>query len=134
VEVRRLEDRPDPSDRVLEVAVPAAEDERLAGVRLGQSQEQPERRRLARAVRAEEAGHRSSREREGHPVDRGDVSVPLRQSAAADHLLARRGRCELVHADRLASRLRPHPPSIFAEASGARVGRAEYSGYSRGSM
>src|SRR5262249_57109935 len=59
VEVVRFEYRSDPADRLLELPVAAAEDERLACRRLRQPQEQPQRRRLAGAVGAEEAGHRA---------------------------------------------------------------------------
>jgi len=50
VEVGRLEHRADAPDRLFELAVAVAEHERLTGGRLGQSQQQPERRRLAGAV------------------------------------------------------------------------------------
>src|SRR5947209_12119747 len=69
---------------MIELAIAAPEDERLTGARLDQSEQQAQRRRLARPVRAEQAGYAAVGEREGHLVDRDEVAVALRQRPHAD--------------------------------------------------
>src|SRR5215207_11200242 len=64
MEVARLEHRSDPARRVVELMITPAEDERFASGRLGEPEQQPQRGRLAGAVRAEEACDRAGAERE----------------------------------------------------------------------
>jgi hypothetical protein len=64
VEVVGFEHRPDTPAGILELAVRAAEDQRLPATWRGQSQQQPQRRGLARAVGPEKARERSLRQRE----------------------------------------------------------------------
>ena len=69
MEVGRLEHRADPKRRPLELRVGLAEDERVAARRLREPEQHAQRRRLAGAVRAEEAGDRARLERERQIVD-----------------------------------------------------------------
>jgi hypothetical protein len=65
--------------RLLELAVAAAEDERLARARLGQPEQQAQGRRLASAVGPEIACHRAPLERERYVVDGDNLAVALTQ-------------------------------------------------------
>ena len=60
-----------------------AEDRRVAGRRPGEAEHHAQRRRLARAVRAEEAGDRARADREGQVVDGRHVAVALGQPGSA---------------------------------------------------
>ena len=73
VEVGRLEHRADPQRGPLERRVGLAEDERAAARRRREPEQHPQRRRLAGAVRAEEAGDRARLEREREIVDRDQL-------------------------------------------------------------
>jgi hypothetical protein len=77
MEVARLQDGTDELDRLLQLAVAAAEDERLPSRRLGQAQQQPERRGLAGTVRAEVPGDRARVQGERDVVDGHDLVVAL---------------------------------------------------------
>ena len=72
-----VEQDPDAAAGVGEVSQAAAEHERLAGVRLGEPREHPERRRLAGAVGAEEPGHGSGLDAEGDVLDDSLPAEPL---------------------------------------------------------
>src|SRR5262249_50381931 len=69
-----------PSDRRVELAVAAAEHERLAAAGLGEAEEHPKRGRLAGAVRPEEPGHGPWGQREADLVHRHEVAVALREA------------------------------------------------------
>jgi hypothetical protein len=81
-----LERRSDAAERRVERTVRTPEDVRLAGRRGGEPQQDAHRRRLARAVRPEEAGHAASRDREAQAVHGEPLPVPLRQVADRDRL------------------------------------------------
>ena len=74
MEVVGFEHRADPTRRVVEVAVEAAEHERFARRRLREPEKQPKRGRLARAVRAEEAGDGARFKGEGELVHRDQIA------------------------------------------------------------
>ena len=90
MEVAGLEHRPDPQRGPFEGRVRAAEDERLAGRRRGQPEQDAQRGALARPVRPEEPGHGPGRERERDVVDGDERAVALAQRADADDLGHRR--------------------------------------------
>ncbi len=85
MEVRRFQHCPDAARRPLQILVATAEHECPTSGRLDEVKEHAQRRRLARAVRAEETGHRTPLERERQVVDREDVAEPLGQMLHADH-------------------------------------------------
>jgi hypothetical protein len=82
----RLEQRPDLVQRRGMVAVVAAVDGDVPVRGRVEAEDQAHRRRLARAVRAEEAGHHAGLDREGEAVDGALVPVILRQPARFDHV------------------------------------------------
>jgi hypothetical protein len=111
-----LEHRPDPTSRALELGETTAEDERLARRRRCESQQQSQRRRLARPVRTEEAGHGARRQRERKLVDGDHVAVALGQRAHTDHRIATAG----VDRDQLGTWLivaRHAAPSVSARSA-----------------
>src|SRR5206468_5387170 len=65
--------------------VAAAGDQGPAGGRRGQSENDPHRGGLARAVRAEEAGHPSRADGEAQVVNRGDRAEALAEPLHLDH-------------------------------------------------
>ncbi len=85
VEIARLEHRPDPADRLVELSVAAAEDVRVAGRRFCEPQEQSQRRRLAGTIGAEKAGDGAPLEREGDAVDCRELPVAFRQPPTAQY-------------------------------------------------
>jgi hypothetical protein len=91
VKVVRLEHRADPTRRVIELAIAAAEDERLARGRFGEPEQQPQGGRLTGAVGAEEAGDGARAERERELVDGDKVAVVFGQRTGRDHRLASAG-------------------------------------------
>jgi hypothetical protein len=91
MEVVRLEHRPDPTRRVVELAIPLAEDECLARGRLGEPEQQPQGGRLTGAVRAEEAGDGARAERECELVDGDELAIALGQRAGRGHRIASAG-------------------------------------------
>ena len=70
----RLEHGADAVQRPVELAIGAAEDGRAARVRMDEPEHRAQRRRLAGAVRPEEAGDRARLDAEAEPVDRDDAS------------------------------------------------------------
>src|SRR5262249_39009752 len=129
VEVVRFEHRSDAADRLLELAVATAEDERLARGWLGQAEQHAQRGGLSGAVRAEVAGDRPRPQREGDVVDDGQLAVTLPQSLAAHDRLTRgrrdwRRNAELLVGHGLSPRFALHEP-IVAAAGLARVCREE---------
>jgi len=84
IEVARLQERADATRRVLQLAVGAAEDERLTRGRFGETEQHPQRAGLAGAVGSQEPRDRALHELEGEAVDRGDRAVALGQHADAD--------------------------------------------------
>ena len=78
--------------RVGQRRVGPAVHQRRTGGRRHQAGDHPHRRRLAGAVRAEEAGHRAGLQGERHVVDDGPPAVLLGQSADRDHLKPPAGR------------------------------------------
>ena len=84
VEVGRLEHRADAQRRPLQPRVRLAEHERAPARRLREAEQHPQRRRLASAVRAEEAGHGAGVELEREPVNGGELAVALRQRVGGD--------------------------------------------------
>ena len=80
----RVEQRADLTQRPDQRVVPAAADQGPAGGRRGQAQDDPHGGGLARAVRAEEAGHVPGLDREAQVVDRGDRAEPLGQPGHLD--------------------------------------------------
>src|SRR5699024_8212848 len=81
VEVRRLQGRTDGLQRLGEVLVRPAVDRRRAGVLLDQSEQHPQTRRLAGAVRAEESGDPARLDGEAQIVDGREAAEPLGQVA-----------------------------------------------------
>ena len=79
-----LEHGADPSQRVAQAPVRLARDPRLARGRPDEPEHRAQRRRLAGAVRPEEAGDAPGRNREGQIVDRDRRAVPLRQPPHLD--------------------------------------------------
>lgn len=78
-ELRRLDDGPDPVDDVRQpLGHRLAEDLGRAGVGAHEAEQHPDRRRLARAVRAEEAVDAAERHGHGQAGD-GDASRPSAQ-------------------------------------------------------
>ena len=61
-----------------------AVDERAAGGRAGDPDDRLQRRRLARSVRSQEAGHRTRAHAERQVVDRRELAVALRQALDRD--------------------------------------------------
>src|SRR5205814_549449 len=110
MEVARLEYGADHPQRALEVAIAAPEDERLPRGGLGESEQQSQRRRLAGAVRTQEAGHRALAKRERQRVDRGHRPEALGEGRHLDDV-------------------RSHA-SILAAAPVRRIGRGEHAAYS----
>src|SRR6185369_8057585 len=81
---RVAEDRADPAGGVIELTVGSAEHQRLAGTRRHQTQQGTQRRRLAGAVRPEQAGNRSLADREAHVPDGVVGPVSLGQAVDVD--------------------------------------------------
>ena len=67
---RRVQQRPDVAERVPQAPVRPPADQRSALVGGVQAQDHPHRGRLPGAVRADEPGHLTRRDRKGHPVQR----------------------------------------------------------------
>ena len=84
VEVRRLERGPDDGEGVGDVVVATPLDGCGAGGRTDQPEEHPQGRRLAGAVRAEEAGDPAGNDVEVELVDGRQPAEPLRQPADLD--------------------------------------------------
>ena len=85
VERRRLETDPDARlERVGPARDVEAQDDRLAAVGRAQTLEDLDRRRLARAVRPEQAKDLAGRDIEIDPVDRSGVAVALDEAADAN--------------------------------------------------
>ncbi len=84
VEVRRLEGRADDRERVGDVGVALAVDRRRAGAGADEAEQHPQRRRLARAVGAEEAGDAAGLDVEVEVVDRREGPEALRQTPHLD--------------------------------------------------
>src|SRR5207245_11213615 len=82
---RRLEDGADMTDRIGEIPVGGTVDRRAARRRPNEAEEDPERGRLARAVRAEERRNRPLPDAEAEPVDRRRLPVALPQLDDLDH-------------------------------------------------
>ena len=91
MEVRRLEHGSDSQRRMIERGIGLAEDQGAAAARLGEPEQHPQRRRLAGAVRAEEAGDRPRREDERERVDGEHRPEPLRQRVGDDRRHRGRG-------------------------------------------
>ena len=85
VDGARLEQRADLVQRRGVVAVGLAVDGHVARGRRVEAEDQPHRRRLPGAVRAEEAGHDPGLDGEGELVDGALVAVVLRQAVGLDH-------------------------------------------------
>jgi hypothetical protein len=81
----RVEQRADLVQRADHVPVPAAADQRRAGGGPVQAEDEPQRGRLARAVRPQEAGHPAGTDREAQPVQRGHQAKPPGQPIDLDH-------------------------------------------------
>jgi hypothetical protein len=84
VKVGRLEYRPDPQRRPVELGVGAVEHERPPAARRGESQHHPQRRRLAGAVGAEKASDRAGFELERQLVYRQHAAEAFRQRLGYD--------------------------------------------------
>jgi hypothetical protein len=76
---------------VVEVLIAAAEDERLAPGRFGEPEQEPQRGRLARTVRAEEAGDGAGANPKRDVIDGRDFPVALGQGNSRDDRLTRAG-------------------------------------------
>ena len=86
VEARLLDDRADAGERLAALRrLRQAEQADLAGGRLRQPEQRADHRRLARAVRAEEAECDAGADDEVDTVDRGPVAEALRQRPGLDH-------------------------------------------------
>ena len=81
----RVEQRADLAQRPDQPGVAAAADQGPAGGRRGESENDPHRGGLARAVRAEEAGHPPRADGEAQVVDRGDRAEALADPLHLDH-------------------------------------------------
>jgi hypothetical protein len=99
VEGRALDDRAEPRQPV-RGAGRRAEDGRLAGRRADQPEQHPQRRRLAGAVRAEQAVDLAAAHPQRQVLDRRRGAVALGQAAGLDHVLA--------HGSSFGRRRRPH--------------------------
>jgi hypothetical protein len=86
----RVEQRPDLAQRPDQRVVPAAADQGPARGGRVQAQDHPHGGGLARAVRAEEAGHVPGAHREAQVVDCGDRPEALSQPVNLDHAGASR--------------------------------------------
>ena len=87
VDGARLEERPDLVERGGMVSIVAPVDGDVAARRGVEAEDQAHRRRLAGAVRAEEARHDPRLDREAQAVDGPLLSVVLRELARLDHSL-----------------------------------------------
>jgi hypothetical protein len=92
-----LEDRPDLRAGPLELLVPAAGERRGAGRRAHEAEQRAQRRALAGAVGAEEAGHAPGLDVEGQVVDGVDAAKALGEATNLDgghgpRMMAHRGR------------------------------------------
>jgi len=99
-----FQQRPDRVPRRGQRPVGLSRDERLTRGRLVQPHDHPHGRRLARLVRAEEAGHLARFPLETEVADRGSLTVSFRQAAQCDHLrwyLQARWRCSPEPGNRL---------------------------------
>ena len=85
MDVARLEDRADALGRPVELAVRHAEHRRAPGVRVDEPEQRAQRRRLAGAVRAEEAGDRARLDAEAEIVDRLRLAEALAEALDLDH-------------------------------------------------
>ena len=86
VEARRLGQDADPGADLLGVLDDVeAVDRGAALARLDERGQQPDRRRLARAVRPEQAEHLAAEHLEVHPADRPQVAEPPAQTGRAEH-------------------------------------------------
>jgi hypothetical protein len=83
--VERLEQDPDAHDRVVELAVARAQDRRASRGRLDEAEDRAHRRRLARAVGAEEPRDPARADREREVVDGEGGAEPLREPVDLDH-------------------------------------------------
>ena len=81
----RVDQRAHPAHGVGQLAVGAAEHRRRPGGGPGQAEDAAQRRRLARAVRPEEAGDPAGLDGDGEVVDGDAGAVGLRQSVELDH-------------------------------------------------
>jgi hypothetical protein len=81
----RVEQRADLAQRPDQPVVAAAADQGPAGGWRGQTENDPHRGGLARAVRAEEAGHPPRADGEAQVVDRGDRAEALAEPLHLDH-------------------------------------------------
>jgi hypothetical protein len=81
----RVQQRADLVQRADQAVIPLAFDQGGAGGGRVQTQDDPHRGRLARAVRAEEAGHVAGPDREAQPVHRGHRAEALDQPVDLDH-------------------------------------------------
>ena len=79
MEVGRLQHRPHPRPRPLEILVAVPEHERLTRGRLDEMKQHPQRRRLAGTVRPEEPGYRAPLQRERQIIDRKHIAETLAQ-------------------------------------------------------
>src|SRR3712207_3734697 len=79
-----LEDGSDVRARTLQLRIGAAVERRGARARADEPEERPQRRALARAVRAEEAGHPPGGDVEREVADGLDAAEPLRQALDLD--------------------------------------------------
>src|SRR5262245_61647434 len=85
VEVRRLDEAGDAVERVWDLGLRiAVEEARAACVRANQSEQDPQCRRFARAVRSEKPVDLTCANCEIDPVDRGEIAVPLDESTRFD--------------------------------------------------
>ena len=108
MEIAGFEHRTYPPRRLVDVAVTAAEDQRLTRRRLTEPKQESQRGRFASSVRAEEACHGAFVERERQVLDGFDLTVVLGQRADGDHRIQsqrRRGRRGCGEATRSISHL-----------------------------
>jgi hypothetical protein len=84
--IERLEQHADAPDGVLELGVRPAEDRGPARSRADEAEKRTHRRRLARAVRAEEPRDPTGLDGEGEVVDGERRAEPLREALDLDHL------------------------------------------------
>src|SRR5207253_9086869 len=86
--VARFQDGADPTHRVVKLVVAVTKHARPPGCRLSQPEQESQGRRLASAVRTEEAGDGAGLEREREVLDGDELAVALGQQGDRDHRVA----------------------------------------------